>query len=163
MIPTTNLLRHAIAGALASLVAALGLFPAQAQATAFAGAMSALLEDLDRCEMPYGRRTPFGHSVAALLVWAYVGVMVTTACAFMGAMSQASACAVSIGLALGYTSHLLLDAFSEEGIYLFPNRKFPILEALPSGCRRQWSGWTVKRLGAQSAPVDASEGEPVGQ
>ncbi|MFH0815877.1 MAG: hypothetical protein V1934_03570 [Methanobacteriota archaeon] len=146
MIPTTNLLRHALAGALVSLTAALMLFPAHAQAAAFVGAMSALMVNLDRHELPQGRRTPLGHSVAAWALWSYVASMVLEALAVCGVISGGMAVSIVLGVSLGYASHLILDAVSEEGIYTFPNREFPALEALPEGCRRQWAGWTILKL-----------------
>jgi hypothetical protein len=141
VIPTTNLLRHALAGALTSFAAALALFPAHAQAMTFAGAMSALLVNLDRYEMPEGRRTPFGHSVLAWALWSYAASLILAVLAFARVVDFASSAPVAIGVAIGYATHLALDSFSGEGVYLFPNGRFTALAALPDDCERQWAGW----------------------
>jgi hypothetical protein len=142
----TNLLRHAIVGASAALALVLACFPAYAQAAAFAGAMAALLVNLDRCELPQGRRTPIGHSVFALALWTYAASMALAAMSWAGMVEPDAASPLACGFAVGYASHLLLDAISGEGIYIMPNRLFPALEALPEGCERQWAGWSVWKL-----------------
>jgi hypothetical protein len=114
----------------------------------FIGAMSALLVNLDRCELPLGRRTPLGHSVAAWALWSYVASMALAALGSFGLIGSALVVPLALGLALGYATHLLLDATSGEGVYLFPNREFPALEALPEGCTRQWNGWAVFKFKA---------------
>ncbi len=143
---TTNLLRHALAGALASFALALALFPEHAQAATFAGAMSALLVNMDRRELPQGRRTPFGHSLLAWMLWTYAAAVVMESLALSWLMDYAAVAPVALGFAMGYATHLALDAFGAEGIYLLPNRRFPALDSLPEGCSRQWEGWSVLRL-----------------
>jgi hypothetical protein len=113
----------------------------------FAGAMSAMLVNIDRCELPQGRRTPLGHSVAALALWSYIASMVLVALALCGFIAYSKVVPLAFALAIGYSTHLFLDALSDEGIYVFPNRRFPALEALPEGSGRQWAGWSAFRFG----------------
>jgi hypothetical protein len=106
-----------------------------------------LLVNLDRCELPGGRRTPFGHSLIALTGWTYAAAMALALLAEAGVLDWAIIAPIALGASVGYVSHLLMDAFGSEGIYLLPNRDFPALESLPEGCERQWAGWSVVRLG----------------
>jgi len=113
---------------------------------AFAGAMSAMLVNIDRCELPQGRRTPFGHSVAALALWSYVMSMVLVGLSTFDVIERSKVVPLVLGIALGYATHLFLDSLSDEGIYLLPNREYPALEALPEGCKSQWNGWGAFKL-----------------
>lgn len=124
----------------------MAFFPQHAQEMTFAGAMSAMLVNIDRHELPQGRRTPFGHSVAALALWSYIATMILVAMATFGIVAYPKIVPLALGLSLGYATHLLLDARSDEGVYVFPNRKFAALEALPEGCSRQWNGWDILKL-----------------
>ena len=158
---TANSLWHAVAGALCGALGASVLLRGDIQTAAFAGALCGLLVNLDRFEMPQGRRTPFAHSLPALLVWSYLAGVLLSALATFAVVPAQEASAVTLGFSLGYASHLLLDVFSSEGVYIFPNFEFPAAESLPVGCDRQWAGWRAARLGKRSIPVDAAEGEPV--
>lgn len=112
-----------------------------------------MLVNLDRCELPCGRRTPFGHSLVALAVWTYAAVMALALLAENNVIDWGDVAPISVGASIGYASHLALDAFSGDGLYLFPNREFAALECLPEGCERQWAGWSVLRLAKRASPA----------
>lgn len=138
----TNHLGHAFVGCMITLAASAVACPSHAGEAAFAGALSALLVNLDRYELPTGRRTPFGHSLAAWALWSSISTTALAALCEAGVLGTSSLVPISYGASIGYGSHLLIDAFSAEGVYLMPNHEFPAMDSLPEGCTRQWAGWS---------------------
>jgi hypothetical protein len=133
-----NLLAHALAGlAFCGLLnMAFGL-PSVTWGIFAAGFLSMLIE-LDQDDLSENHRSPIGHSVFFGVLWVVVfsvviWILFPSEIALGGTLAIISA----------YTTHLLIDMFTKEGIYLFPKgaRIGKWFKRLPKGDRTCWDYW----------------------
>lgn len=133
-----NLLAHALAGMAfcAGLNALFGI-PAISWGVFLAGFLAMLIE-LDLDDLSQNHRSPIGHSVFFGVIWivifsVIVWVIFAKEIAFRGILSIMSA----------YSTHLLIDMFTKEGLYKFP-KGFNVkrwVKRLSKGDRVCWEYW----------------------
>lgn len=130
-----------------------------------------MLIELDRTPLP-PTRTPLGHSIPAAATWSLV------ICAVASAISPGSIREAAIASLSAFSSHLAADAFTAEGIFLWPRglapaswlAPYPPGSVLVHGGRRflmpagpgelpPWCGWrtlSLSRLGDGSPVLNAA-------
>ena len=108
-----------------------------------------MLINLDRGGSMNGRRTPYGHSLAFGILWLYVVVIILYFLHLFGLHGLEQGIPFTIAFGAAYFSHLALDAFSNEGIFILPLSK--------GGKNHDWSNWT--RLSLAGPKKATSSGE----
>ncbi|MEM2977091.1 MAG: hypothetical protein QXW06_05500 [Thermoplasmata archaeon] len=131
-----------------------------------------MLIELDRTPLP-PTRTPLGHSIPAAATWSLV------ICTVASAISPGSIREAAIASLSAFSSHLAADAFTAEGIFLWPRAlspeswlaPYPPESVLEHGGRRflmptaagalptPWCGWralSLSRLGDRSPALNAA-------
>jgi hypothetical protein len=135
-----NLLAHALAGlAFCAVLNTLFDLPSISWGIFLAGFIAMLIE-LDLDDLSENHRSPIGHSIFFGVIWIVVFSMVAwivfpTEIALGGTLAVISA----------YTTHLVIDLFTREGIYIFPKdfriRKW--IKRLSQGDKNCWECWNV--------------------
>lgn len=144
-----GLLAHALA-ALATMAVLLLLGGREPfSAPAFAAAFAAMLVDLDHISLP-PYRTPFGHSLLFAPLWLSLGAGGALLASVGGLMRGDEALLLAGGVAAGYSTHLLLDAATRGGIFLFPTVRARSEWLLPLPLGEESAGGRVVRLGPGS-------------
>lgn len=152
-----NLLAHAMAGlAFCGLLnMAFGL-PSISWGI-FAAGFLAMLIELDLDDLSENHRSPIGHSVFFGVIWIavfsiIVWVVFPSEIALNGTLAVISA----------YVTHLTIDLFTKEGIYLIPKgariRKWVM--RLPEGDRTCWDYW-VKFQNAKLDKIKRGNDDPI--
>lgn len=99
-----------------------------------------MMIELDLDDLSENHRSPIGHSVFFGVIWMgifsiLVWIIFPREIAFGGTLAVMSA----------YSTHLLIDLFTKEGIYIFPKglkiRKW--ISRLSQGDNRCWEYWVV--------------------
>jgi membrane-bound metal-dependent hydrolase YbcI (DUF457 family) len=135
-----NLLAHALAGLAFCAVLNTILGIPSISWTIFLSGFLAMLIELDLDDLSENHRSPIGHSVFFGIVWvsvfsAVIWVLFQSEIALGGTLAIISA----------YSTHLVIDLFTKEGIYLFPKgskiRKW--ICRLSEGDNECWEYWIV--------------------
>lgn len=109
----------------------------------FVAGILAMLINLDRIDGMSGKHSPLGHSIGFGLIWIYVAVCVTYLAYAFDLLAGHAVLGLFTAVVSAYVTHLLLDAFTEEGIFSFPNLgKFgQLFKASDSNYIREWEAW----------------------
>jgi len=121
---------------------------------AFAAGIVSALVDLDGSDLRPGR-TPWLHSLATAVLWSLFG------CGFVLALAPGQLAGAALAIPLGFGSHLGIDAFTVDGIFLWPRTRMPsdwlmpyrpeslveldkqvfVAPSADGAVPRPWSGW----------------------
>jgi hypothetical protein len=106
----------------------------------FLAGFCAMLIELDLDDLSENHRSPIGHSVFFGVIWIVIFSMMvwmffTNEIALRGILSIISA----------YSTHLLIDVFTKEGIYVRPkgSKIKSWIERLSKGDKKCWEYWIV--------------------
>lgn len=107
-----------------------------------AGAVGMLL-NLDRVELAGGKRSPVGHSVGFVLIWLYLVACVSYIFCIITGASLMLMGALTLAVAVGLFTHLLLDAITGQHIFTFPTNLSPKswLNKMDDRFDRFWGAW----------------------
>lgn len=146
----SNELTHGLAAAVAASTISLLAGKPAISAPVFLAGFAGMLINLDRGGAMNGSRTPYGHSLVFGIFWLYASAICVYFVHISGMLSVDSALWYLVAFAAAYFSHLALDAFSGEGIFIVP---------LARGNKaRDWNNWTRLRI-VSKARSRASSGE----
>jgi membrane-bound metal-dependent hydrolase YbcI (DUF457 family) len=134
-----NLLAHALAGLAFCGVLNMAFGLPSITWWIFAAGLLAMLIELDFDDLSENHRSPIGHSVFFGILW----VVIISILLWVLFPSEI-ALGATLAIISAYFTHLLIDLFTKEGIYLFP-QGFKIKKwftRLSRGDRACWEYWT---------------------
>lgn len=116
----------------------------------FLAGMVGMLLNLDRMEAAGGKRSPIGHSVGFCLIWVYLAAIVSYLYCIMTGIDFILVGVITLAVAIGLFTHLLLDALSGEHIYTIPTNANPVswLSRTDVKFDRFWGAWNRKKIEA---------------
>ncbi|UCE74588.1 MAG: hypothetical protein JSV56_02500 [Methanomassiliicoccales archaeon] len=140
-----NLLAHALAAmAFCALMGTLFGLPAISWGVFLSG-FCAMIIELDYDDLSPNHRSPIGHSIFFGVIWTIAFSVLIWAMTPSGIISKRIAGEFSIALISAYTTHLVIDSFTKEGIYSFPSgfklKKW--VKRLSKGEKVCWEYWMV--------------------
>jgi len=94
----------------------------------FAGLL-AMLINLDYSRKTKLKRTPWGHSPHSAVMWSMIFLVPVFIIYFTGAMQWNSVLELSVGFSVAYWTHLILDFFTTEGLYVFRRGRWSIINS----------------------------------
>jgi len=138
-----GLLSHAL-GAMAASAILFLLFglPAISFGIFMAGVISMIMEQ-DFDELSPTRRTPITHSIFFGIIWIVIFSSIPWISASVNMISNRIALELTLAIMAAFSTHLAIDAFTKEGIYLFPKGAHVMkwIRGLPKGETETWSYW----------------------
>jgi hypothetical protein len=139
----SGLLSHALAAMAAAAVMYLVLgLPAISFGIFMAGVISMLLEQ-DYDELSTNKRTPITHSIFFGIIWVVIISMILWSSASIKAISSSIALEFTVAVFSAFSTHLVIDAFTKEGIYIIPKgtqvKKW--IRGLSRGDTATWDYW----------------------
>lgn len=139
----SNLLSHSLfAIILQAVVGFLFGFPLISTGIFLAGIL-ALLPNLDCSELMPNHRTPYSHSVFFGIIWTAAAVVVLLLLYSIHHLQFTTSIELSLAVATAMFSHLFLDFFTEDGIFIFPKRRSlkHVFRGINLGDERMWKYW----------------------
>jgi hypothetical protein len=109
----------------------------------FAAGFIAMMIELDLDDLSQNSRSPIGHSVFFTIVWILVLSILFYGLALGGTLPMKLSQEMILAIISAFTTHLAIDLFTKEGVYLFPkgsNIKRWITR-LSKGDRMCWEYW----------------------
>ena len=109
----------------------------------FLAGMVGMLLNLDRTEMSDSKRSPMGHSLGFVFIWLYVLGCVSYLYCVLTGTSILFGGLLTLAVAVGLLTHLLLDAITGHQIFTIPNNLRPKswLAKVETGSDRFWGAW----------------------
>lgn len=109
----------------------------------FLAGMMGMLPNLDRIATAKSKRSPFGHSLGFALVWTYVAACFCFLLYIFSGASLIFMGSLTLAVAVGLFTHLLLDAMTGQYIFTFPNNwnLKTWLSQMDTGFDRFWAAW----------------------
>jgi membrane-bound metal-dependent hydrolase YbcI (DUF457 family) len=142
-----GLLSHALAAmAFSAFLGTVFGLPSISYGVFLAGFLAMIIE-LDVDELSKNKRSPIGHSIFFGLIWMIsISILVWITIGSSGRAKE-----MILALISAYTTHLLIDSFTKEGIYTFPRcfevkRWFMGLSKGDSACWECWHIFENKRF-----------------
>lgn len=109
--------------------------------TSFLAGIVSMFIDLDR-DCYNGKRTPLLHSALFGAIWCLVAESVILCAAVSGLMPMSQVLPLVAVFPAAFASHLLADAFTEEGVYLLPRcARFPEWFRRKHDPENSWVKW----------------------
>jgi hypothetical protein len=144
----SGLLSHALgAMAAAAIIYLLLGLPPISFGIFMAGVISMLMEQ-DYDELSPNKRTPITHSIFFGIIWIIILSCILWSTASIEIISKGIALEVNIAIIAAFTTHLAIDTFTQEGIYVFPKgtqaKKW--IRGLPMGGTETWGYWKQFRI-----------------
>jgi hypothetical protein len=134
-----NLLAHALAGLAICGVLNMAFGLPSISWAIFAAGLLAMLIELDIDDLSENHRSPIGHSIFFGVIWILIFSI-----AMWGTFPSKIALGGTLAIISAYSTHLVIDLFTKEGIYLFPKglkiRKWIL--RLSEGDNKCWEYWT---------------------
>ena len=135
-----NLLAHALAAmAFCGVLNAVFGLPSVSWGL-FAAGFLAMLIELDLDDLSENKRSPIGHSVFFGIVWIFVFSIIVWVI-----FPKVFALRGTLAIISAYSTHLLINIFTKEGVYLFPKgpkiKRF--VTRLSRGDTVSWEYWNV--------------------
>ena len=143
-----GLLSHALAAMAAAAVMYLLLgLPAISFGIFAAGVISMLIEQ-DYDELSTNKRTPITHSILFGIIWIIILSIILWSSASITIISNSIALELTLAVISAFSTHLVIDAFTKEGIYIIPKgtnvKKW--IRGLPIGDTVAWGYWRQFRI-----------------
>ena len=114
----------------------------------FLAGLLAMIVEMDPDELSPNKRSPIAHSVLFGVIWIAVISISVWGLAATGTLSNENSISLTLAIFSAYTTHLLIDSFTREGIYTFPKglkiKKW--VTRLSKGDRAAWEYWHVFRF-----------------
>jgi len=108
----------------------------------FVAGIFAVLLDMDERRSPTSRYSVFSHSVLFGTYWCYAALCVFLFLGVIGWIEGKTAWEMTLAMVAAVSSHLLLDAFSKDGIFILPKGKVNTwFKELNDGDEKAWSSW----------------------
>jgi hypothetical protein len=143
-----GLLSHGLAAmAFCAFLASLIGLPAISYGV-FAAGFFAMLIELDFDELSPNNRTPITHSIFFGLIWVVIFAIVVWGISGLGIIPSVFATQLTLAIVSAYTTHLLIDSFTKEGIYIMPKgtdlKRW--IRGLSRGETETWGYWRQFRI-----------------
>jgi membrane-bound metal-dependent hydrolase YbcI (DUF457 family) len=152
-----NLLAHALAGLAFCGVLNIAFGLPSVSWGIFAAGFLAMFIELDLDDLSENNRSPIGHSVFFGVLWVVIFSIV-----LWGVFPSEIAIGGTLAIVSAYTTHLLIDVFTKEGIYLFPKglRIGRWIMRLSQGDEACWGYW-VKFQNAKLNKLKRGNDDPI--
>ena len=143
-----GLLSHALAAmAVAAVLSLLFGRPAISFGIFAAGVISMLIEQ-DYDELSPNKRTPITHSILFGIIWIIILSIILWSSASITIISNNIALELTLAVISAFSTHLVIDAFTKEGIYIIPKgtdmKRW--IRGLPLGDTVAWGYWRQFRI-----------------
>lgn len=111
----------------------------------FAAGFFAMLIELDFDELSPNNRTPITHSIFFGFIWVVIFAIAVWGISGLGIIPSVYATQLTLAMISAYTTHLLIDSFTKEGIYTFPKglclKRW--IKRLSKGDKKCWVYWLI--------------------